>query len=123
MRISDWSSDVCSSDLSRPGGETVKFLRTTFLQYRVFRERRRPAIFMASKPPAAWTFLESVSMEQTQPLFALTRPAHVGTVKLIVNDLAVVSSYSRAVVGLRSDERRVGKGCGRPCRARGCADH
>src|SRR3546814_12780635 len=92
MRISDWSSDVCSSDLSRPGGETVKFLRTTFLQYRVFRERRRTAIFTASKPPAAWTFLESVSMEQTQPLFALTRP--------------------------RSEERRVGKECGSPCRTR-----
>src|SRR3546814_4427574 len=35
MRISDWSSDVCSSDLQRAGaGEVAAFLRLSILQRR-----------------------------------------------------------------------------------------
>src|SRR3546814_5462981 len=30
MRISDWSSDVCSSDLNRKWGDAIKVVRPTF---------------------------------------------------------------------------------------------
>src|SRR3546814_4560832 len=46
MRISDWSSDVCSSDLDKPRGD---FARRLFL-YRTFLQARRIALAARKYP-------------------------------------------------------------------------
>src|SRR3546814_11910787 len=71
MRISDWSSDVCSSDLSRPGG-------------------------LRCPPP---------------------RSAPIGSPASVSAARAAASTASDSAPR-RSEERRVGKECVRPCRSR-----
>src|SRR3546814_20300528 len=96
MRISDWSSDVCSSDLERTvilthaeeGGKTI-------------------GRFGASVAPPGdlWHDLRAVS--RFGPLAAIPH--------------AVSETWRMS--SLRSEERRVGKECVRACRSRGLPDH
>src|SRR3546814_14545561 len=97
MRISDWSSDVCSSDLkegvvtrlgsySRTVGPGVKFTWPAPIE-RIRLEDVRAIRTMAVGSPNA-----------TDENFVLTR--------------------DQSIVDLRSEERRVGKECGSPCRSR-----
>src|SRR3546814_2224404 len=80
MRISDWSSDVCSSDLVH------------------LRDDRKGT---------AWTSkVES---------FRLAR--HLTTRALLHGDSSDDSSKPAVNLSWRSEERRVGKGCVRPCRS------
>src|SRR3546814_13026250 len=46
MRISDWSSDVCSSDLLHHGGMTRQpgRMRVTRIQHRIFQQAQAPAM-------------------------------------------------------------------------------
>src|SRR3546814_4640909 len=90
MRISDWSSDVCSSDLENPQREAGPSARhggdvdeTTNTQ--------RPALLDL---PAQWSKLSSDQ-------------------KLRAKQLGVVST-----IALRSEERRVGNECVSTCRSR-----
>src|SRR3546814_14755603 len=95
MRISDWSSDVCSSDLTD---------RLTSHTTRRARIRRRPMSSNIGDPghghsPAAWTAV-------TIMLIAIA----IGTVAFFLH-LAWLVWASAALVVIRSDERRVGKEC------------
>src|SRR3546814_11099746 len=89
MRISDWSSDVCSSDLS------VKYSGT-------FGDERYPAVFHGIKP-AFGSNTKLARVETTE-----RRQCSV-----IENDRLA----DRQDAG-RSEERRVGKECVSTCKAR-----
>src|SRR3546814_13727297 len=101
MRISDWSSDVCSSDLSN---------------------RYAPEhLILALRDPRAW--LDRVQAAGSVVLGDWT-PEALGDYCSGTNHVLPTGGAERAVGGLavaslqRSEERRVGKECGSTCRSR-----
>src|SRR3546814_10474959 len=97
MRISDWSSDVCSSDLGRGlgEGEAARFLP---LSTSASEQARKPA-YLSLEGERAWA--------PAKPLSYLRRHA-------------LCLRRRNSVTGLkaRSEERRVGKECVSTCRSR-----
>src|SRR3546814_18647521 len=95
MRISDWSSDVCSSDL---GGLTM---------------------VLPSQPSLSW------DLGETRGTVAVRMPAHHITLELLeeTGPLAVSSANRTGMTAARSEERRVGKECVSTCRSRGAPYH
>src|SRR3546814_5666201 len=94
MRISDWSSDVCSSDLGRELDE---------LHQRVL---RHDASLADPVPPA----LRAIGGRPTQLPPEIAGRAHGPFVG------------REAALDRRSEERRGGQGCVRPCRSRWSPD-
>src|SRR3546814_4536630 len=88
MRISDWSSDVCSSDLGDPPFEEQATWVSRNMQFRNLWNR------LHDKPGERWVDDPAVS--------ALTFSAHLHNVDNLP----------------RSEERRVGKECVSTCRSR-----
>src|SRR3546814_2507620 len=103
MRISDWSSDVCSSDLSPRSAHPRAMVSTAG-------ERRR----------------REVGTRQEIP-----KVEHVGAVSIDVPGGRAQEASPSLGVGARmpnhkrarSEERRVGKECVSPCRDRWCPTH
>src|SRR3546814_15670829 len=94
MRISDWSSDVCSSDLlvdQRPGMVDRLFLE-------IVAEREIPQHFKEGMVPRGKADIVEVVVFATRAHAFLRR--------------------GRRAVGSRSEERRVGKECVSKCRSR-----
>src|SRR3546814_18190569 len=91
MRISDWSSDVCSSDLSE---ESVRKLNGP-----------RPI---------------DPREEFSSPLWLRMNPHMVATT---TEEVTTGRNTMVRITPRRSDERRVGKECGRTCRVRGVPDN
>src|SRR3546814_13658852 len=94
MRISDWSSDVCSSDLDYRGCCTDPASGKDFM----------PAMNVVLRGSASWSaagFAKAgiVSVHQ----------GHQSEIELTDDDRAT---------GIRSEERRVGKECVSTCRSR-----
>src|SRR3546814_17968116 len=106
MRISDWSSDVCSSDLV--GGSIPLGGR----QANRGNVERAQAERLAAEAELA---VARVERKREIDRLVAQRAALVTEIGRI--DREVLPSAERAVV-LRSGERRVGNGCGRLCRAR-----
>src|SRR3546814_14111578 len=115
MRISDWSSDVCSSDLlslrndelSRLGGTTEITVPDTdgsIAAFEGFAELQVPLI--ADQP-----FFRSLDLD----LSARVADYDIGTVGPVLPYRGGLSWRP-----VRSDERRVGRGGGRTCRAWWC---
>src|SRR3546814_11189638 len=103
MRISDWSSDVCSSDLPNPsfvhvtqGVSYVPRIKSYGLQLAT----RHPPFARVGSPRLAPVRLGS------SPVASRARRT-VWSIKASAGQKA------------RSEERRVGKECGSTCRARG----
>src|SRR3546814_14369184 len=101
MRISDWSSDVCSSDLAGPTK-------------------------MRSTPPdrrhrggASW-LVSLVGREVAQQVGGPIEPLgpEPGLGEALRSGLHAHAVYERLIGGRRSEERRGGKECGRRCRSR-----
>src|SRR3546814_21008412 len=101
MRISDWSSDVCSSDLK----EAQRWLR--------IKEKG----ITATRP------LE-LAMTDATPFQVLVIDEK-GRVHERLTLTLVIDVYSRVILGfhLRSEERRVGKECVSTCRSRWSPDN
>src|SRR3546814_11913968 len=107
MRISDWSSDVCSSDLSaslmiipRPQG------------------RIQSAMTTAAKPsdPADPAAAPRSELNQRQEqIIALVRERGFVAIEALADHFAVTPQ--------RSEERRVGKECVSTCRSRWSPEH
>src|SRR3546814_19636246 len=101
MRISDWSSDVCSSDLE---------------EFPYFRE------FWLKKPQPGSRSIEIYALLDSESVtgayhFQLT-PGNESVMEVRT------CLYTRAAVEkLRSEERRVGKECVSPCRSRWSPHH
>src|SRR3546814_14459800 len=93
MRISDWSSDVCSSDLATSYG---------YLDYAIKTGQKYPKV----------SFLHAGGLKTS---------ANVGTYWADSDDgmyLAGMAAGSVSKSGKRSEERRVGKECVSTCRSR-----
>src|SRR3546814_18809881 len=94
MRISDWSSDVCSSDLDAcAGAEAPPGVMPSGRRAEVARQagRRRPELLQAAQRVVGG--VEAVRRQ------------------LDVVELAGVLVEQGRKVAVRSEERRVGKGC------------
>src|SRR3546814_15999670 len=89
MRISDWSSDVCSSDLLVSFSFIFPFL-----------------------PRLPWSFSSSSSVSSSSP-WVKSEPS-VSSSSLTVNSRRSTSISDSS----RSEERRVGKECVSPCKSR-----
>src|SRR3546814_14867395 len=100
MRISDWSSDVCSSDLVSLGECGLDYNRN----YSTPDDQRR-----------AFAAQLQMATELRKPLFLHQRDAHG-------DFLAMLREY-RPQLGARSEERRVGKECVSTCRSRWSPSH
>src|SRR3546814_15022563 len=112
MRISDWSSDVCSSDLNRaaePSAGLPEQLADGQRRHadRVNRQKEKPAVFIEQFAAIGYQIRESLLQ---LPDFAFRTAAIFGGVK----QYAIIA---------RSEERRVGKECVRTCRYRRSPDH
>src|SRR3546814_14281346 len=92
MRISDWSSDVCSSDLERAG-----FIRTA-------QDR-----FAFTHPPSQKRLLDLVKSPD---------PAGLAFQTVGDGDRECPVLVARVTRQSRSEERRVGKECVSTCRSR-----
>src|SRR3546814_11235822 len=97
MRISDWSSDVCSSDL----------IPHMFYQPDLFEQSPPPSSPSSRRGAAALPDLvERISTVSKRPRYALL------VLKLIAQEAGSPDSVGR------SEERRVGKACVSTCRSR-----
>src|SRR3546814_11009594 len=100
MRISDWSSDVCSSDLLRIGNQCA--------------DQRTQAVRSQDH-----RFLPAASTQQPvgKDMAALRISAQLRLVDRHDSQIAIHRhGFSREEKPERSEKRRVGKGCVRPCR-------
>src|SRR3546814_7334639 len=92
MRISDWSSDVCSSDL------IIGFEQQTHVQLRGARCTRDTVAAPAQHVPAQMRPVEAAATDAEDDAFA---------------------ERCASKIAQRSEERRVGKECVSTCRSRG----
>src|SRR3546814_13108252 len=99
MRISDWSSDVCSSDLSKAAKRQIPV------------HRHWPWRLSGRTPDLVVELV--VADAQCQ----LTRP-HVRSPDGVPNDLSQNRGSCRSTDTGRSEERRVGTECVSTCRSR-----
>src|SRR3546814_18924778 len=100
MRISDWSSDVCSSDLfNAPGGFMIDMFDLPYLA-------------QMPKPKALWHFGKLAARFGTDKLRGYKR----GTRLTMGNALA--AALLKSVLDARSEERRGGNECVRTCSTR-----
>src|SRR3546814_15573870 len=107
MRISDWSSDVCSSDLTNEGLFDVLIGGRYFDKY-----EKRDGVWKFSHRSivADWAYPANPSkIELDHPFLA---GAHIGT-----------PGPDDPSYGFRSEERRVGKEGVSTCRSRGSPYH
>src|SRR3546814_13647123 len=120
MRISDWSSDVCSSDLSLNGGTA----------FDVGSDGRLGLLLTASYSNK-WRTRASLQQASTDLSQA---PGKTGTQVSTDNEVTVNALFGAGLelgeqkirwtnVFLRSEERRVGKECVRTCRTRWSTSH
>src|SRR3546814_16211277 len=123
MRISDWSSDVCSSDLRLP--------RVRGPRLPVARSRGAPpfhfplpevegALPMKAPLQAVALIVLTAAATTAVVLPVATATAQQSTVSSAPTPVAGLPDFSRLVeqVGPRSEERRAGKECASTCRSR-----
>src|SRR3546814_16755896 len=106
MRISDWSSDVCSSDLPR---EVIK----AAIGYNA------AAVIMSHNHPSGQT-------EPSQADIALTRHLKEGLALIdvrVLDHIIVAADKTTSMAERRSEERRVGKECVSTCTSRWSTYH
>src|SRR3546814_13150131 len=107
MRISDWSSDVCSSDLGMikdPAGPPKQRIRSGhFAPQENTSTHEHRELFTAPLDPAR------LSVPIPEPV--LLKVAHTEPDEIL------------SLLALRSEERRVGKECVSQCRSRGSPYH
>src|SRR3546814_11041195 len=98
MRISDWSSDVCSSDLLKPTDNFVT--------------RSLPAGSEFLRPD---NIIRALRAMDRHPVFDLGKAA--------VEQGVGIKPLHEVIGRYRSEERSVGKECVSTCRSRGPASH
>src|SRR3546814_12424611 len=120
MRISDWSSDVCSSDLKDIADEATNAVSYQFMQgqdgYRFLHDWIKAGLL--EKTSTAKVCVEQVPpkrREETVPAEALSL--------LMEQGAEIIAASPADETEPRSEERRVGKAGGRTCRYRGSTHH
>src|SRR3546814_15112554 len=124
MRISDWSSDVCSSDLRiiarGPGDKTPVALHNRAGIADALLERRSARNQLAHQVLTSCSYISGL-----KPTSSLSAASSTG--RLIIDGCAIISaialSASSPSRSARSEERRVGKEGGSPCGTRGSPYH
>src|SRR3546814_19190737 len=113
MRISDWSSDVCSSDLAALRGAAffVAFLAGAFLAVLRGAAFFAGAFFTALRGAAFFAAFFFAAFLAAPFFFSAAASA-------LAEELAAASDFFALVTRLRSDERRVGKECVSTCSSR-----
>src|SRR3546814_16423801 len=121
MRISDWSSDVCSSDL---------FLRTTIYLSAIYCFYTLTAYFLLAWLPQMVTDLGFSPAVATTVSVATNIGGVLGAplTGFAIRKLGVFRVLATLLMGMgaavfRSEERRVGKGWGSTCRSRWSPEH
>src|SRR3546814_15992018 len=116
MRISDWSSDVCSSDLLPAVHEFPSWPRSLFI--------RIPTTPLPASPPLTISRITQGRFAVSEPQSTTTQPLPymLSSIHLSIEALPfrLTSSHAFAVqrdCPSRSVERRVGKECVSPCRS------
>src|SRR3546814_11815461 len=104
MRISDWSSDVCSSDL-------MALLGTVGILALLLVVRPLMARLLETPAPADAVEQQMLLAGQPQPMAALTGPT-------MSSETGDAMEDGSAIQQERSEERRVGKECVSTCRSR-----
>src|SRR3546814_12307736 len=111
MRISDWSSDVCSSDLFG--------FRWFALVHNVDLKRTTRKALLITTYPARWV------EEVIDARLHLDDPVHVACAKTVsgltwdqIGDYIAPNARQLSILERRSEERRVGKECVRTGRSR-----
>src|SRR3546814_21124804 len=117
MRIRDWSSDVCSSDLVIAVAATIA--KAVIIGFGARIEWARLAAFGI---PARMRGIPAIGIaDRSIPVMAMEiARAQNGTIALIPPSLGASSSGEGEI---RSEERRVGKECVSTCSFRGSPDH
>src|SRR3546814_19975076 len=130
MRISDWSSDVCSSDLlgfvTNPlfaTFDTLEGLISHFEKIELLRPSLEYDIDGVVYKVASIADQENLGNISRTPRWAIAHkfPAERGTTRRIGIDIQIGRTGAMTPVA-RSDERRVGKECVSTCRSRGSPD-
>src|SRR3546814_17289522 len=119
VRISDWSSDVCSSDLAfrLDGAALAAFLRhfqPGFHRQTLHRVAKGKSLMVGEE--ANHVAMRAASEAVIEALVVVDVEAR----RLFVVKRAAGLPFPP---GARSEERRVGKECVRTCRFRGSSDH
>src|SRR3546814_11531128 len=130
MRISDWSSDVCSSDLFEgdiPKGHYGAG-HVDIFDRGVWNAEGDPLQALAAgkidfelhgeKLQGAWKLVRTAQVRSGKPQWLLLKRDDAWAADLEADDLLDGSGQKS-----RSDERRVGKECVSPCRSRGSPDY
>src|SRR3546814_19674943 len=112
MRISDWSSDVCSSDLFQPHFDRSARFHIVPRKIGIRATRCTPKPFAASKASFV-RILISVVVAVTGFLDVEFRQQHADD----------IGTALREALERRPEERRVGKECGSTCRSRWSTYH
>src|SRR3546814_5851399 len=114
MRISDWSSDVCSSDLSNSAFiEKASGIKQRYvLNKSGILDPRRLAPQLAERSD------DEISVQAEMAVKAANNALTMAglTPDDIDGVLVACSNMQRPYPAMRSEERRVGKGCGSTCR-------
>src|SRR3546814_14275259 len=118
MRISDWSSDVCSSDLKIPARETLRYARAHPLveleaAWRGDRFRQELAEDLARALVRAY---ERRSLDDETSRRAVVEDARLCVEAAIGEPVGQHGNAKRGPI--RSEDRRVGEECGSTCRTR-----
>src|SRR3546814_13655357 len=129
MRISDWSSDVCSSDRQESGAFVFMVsasgligafgqanyaaakLGMTALSKSIAIDMKRYNVRSNCISPVAWSRMVS------------SIPTDTPEQKARVEKMMQITPEKNAPLAVRSEERRVGKECVSTCRSRGAAYH
>src|SRR3546814_18650282 len=116
MRISDWSSDVCSSDLSTaPAAGERKIL--------YWWDPMIPG-FKSDKPGKSPMGMDMVPVYEDEAPDGGKEPGTVQVSSAMVGNLGVRTAIAeRPALTPRSEERRVGKECVSTCRSRWSSYH
>src|SRR3546814_13239089 len=119
MRISDWSSDVCSSDLFDPPEILESDLSSLILDCALWGVGDPGELRWLDPPPAA------AVAEARRRLTALEALDEDGRITAHGKALAALPLEPRIghMLVRRSEERRVGKECVSTCRSRGAPSH
>src|SRR3546814_11913476 len=127
MRISDWSSDVCSSDLADDRALLTNILITSGrwpdLSVHVEDEWSKRDSRTAEELLLTAQLAAQIGSSRVAGLIALA--AYEGGVDFTMADIDRLSRRVPCLckVAPRSEERRVGKECVRTCRSRWSPDH
>src|SRR3546814_18946434 len=106
MRISDWSSDVCSSDLKQPVQEIEQLSAA---------RKAAAAKEVRLTSNGAWSWYMDPRVLESSRATYLGYVARSGSVML--------TSVRHSDSLMRSEERRVGQECVSTCRSRWSPDH